>query len=567
MAWLLILVFGVLTHASYVDNGFTWLDHIDIEQGKAVLSLSEWQAAFTNRYGETGFYRPLVTLVHSVDAALYSQRAAGFHLTNVVLHLAVVAGAVLFLTCLAPFKERELRLAALIIVAHPLGWLPAGSISYRPELLVALGTLLAVYCHSRARLTGKPRWFALAVSAVLFALFSKETALVWIPSFILLWEVSARPRLSSTLAADPPRQRPGILPSRNAWPLLLAELSAVGLYLHLRHQAVPELWRVTAVTLSPSQAVGTRLQVLGSRLLEMVSPLKPALSDATLIVSMDSVPAIVCGLVVVLWAGILFRLGLRSEWSAAMLFLAIAIAPAANVVPLPRFSSPHYGYLASVGVAMLVLLARQALERRASSLAQSFKVGILSWLAVMSVVTFASGFQFADDRTLFEPEVKRDASFLEGRYYLGTYYMNEEQHDRAAIELKAALRTSSNVIAYVDRPAALINLAGVRLQQSRFEEADDLLQQATENASESQLAMIAYDRALVASERGDYTAVVDLLSGKDYRWDRPEPLVLLARALQRLNRPREALDALTRALPLLEGEARRRLEAFIRSQR
>ena len=53
----------------------------------------------------------------------------------------------------------------------------------------------------------------------------------------------------------------------------------------------------------------------------------------------------------------------------------------------------------------------------------------------------------------------------------------------------------------------------------------------------------------------------------DIRWDRPEPLLLLARALQGIDRPREALDVLTRALPLLEGDARQRLEAFIQSQR
>ena len=197
MAWLFVLGFGVLIHASYVGNGFTWLDHIDIEQGKAVVPLSEWQATFTTRYGETGFYRPLVTLTHSVDAAIYGPRAAGFHLTNVLLHLAFVASGVLFLSRFISFHERELRLAALIVLAHPLGWLPVGSISYRPELLVAFGTLLAVYFHARARLTGKPRWVALTFSTVLFGLFSKETALVWIPSFILLWEVSALPRLSS----------------------------------------------------------------------------------------------------------------------------------------------------------------------------------------------------------------------------------------------------------------------------------------------------------------------------------------------------------------------------------
>ena len=67
--WLVVLGITLLTHASYINNDFTALDHIDIEQGKAILSPSQWHMAFAARYGETGFYRPLVTLTYSFDAA------------------------------------------------------------------------------------------------------------------------------------------------------------------------------------------------------------------------------------------------------------------------------------------------------------------------------------------------------------------------------------------------------------------------------------------------------------------------------------------------------------------
>ena len=555
VAAVLVLGFGALIHASYINNGFTWLDHIDIQQGAAIVAPSGWPAAFTTRYGDTGFYRPLVTLAHSLDALLYGQEAAGFHLTNVLLHLVVAVSGILFLTCFFPVEPRESQLAGLILVAHPLGWLPTGSISYRPELLVGLGTLLAIYFHTRARRTGDVFRIALTVAAILVALFSKETALVWIPCFILLWEVSVPRRSSSTYPL-----------LRKAWPLLVTELGALVLYVCLRVQAVPETWRVPPLSLSLSQAVGTRLHVLSGRLLEMVSPLKPGLSDATPIVSMESLSAILCGLILLLGAGLVFRLGLRSEWSVATLFLAVAIAPGANLVPLPRFNSPHYGYLAPVGVAMFVLLTRRALARKHSRLDEPFKWAVLCWLGVMSIVTFVSGFQFADDQTLFGPEVARDTRFLEGHYYLGNYFMDRAQYDRAGVELEAALSGSPSVIAYVDRPSALINLAGVRLHQSRLAESEELLLEAVGAASEPQLAAIAYNRALVARERDDYASVVSLLRERDYRWERPEPWLLLASALQRVDRTQEAVDALRQALPLVDEETRRKLEAFIRSQ-
>ncbi len=577
--WLVVLGITLLTHASYINNDFTWLDHIDIEQGKAIISPSQWYMAFAARYGETGFYRPLVTLTHSVDAALYGQWPPGFHLTNVLLHLGVVSSAVLFLGCFFPLKRSEALLTGLIFGVHPLSWLPVGAISYRPELLVTLLTFLAVYFHARARRSSSRTLISFAVVSVLLGLFSKETALVWIPSFILLWEIVAARPLSSGVpsqsrghlltgqASENATRSPGRVQLKGASLLFVGELLALGIYLFLRVRAVPEIWRVSGATLTLSQTVGTRLQVLGERLLELVSPLKPALSDATPIVSLAAFPAVLTVLVVLLGVGIVVRSGLRSERSFTVLFLAIALAPAANIIPLSRFSSPHYGYLAVLATAMLVLLVQRSLHHNIPSASRYLNVAVIAWLVVMSAVTFANGFQFRNDLTLFEPEVKREPLFLEGHFYLGNYFMQEGDDDRAAIEFEVALQNSPHVIAYVDRTAALINLAGVRFRQTRFEDAEQLLQLVAEDAPAYQMSTIAYNRALVAAQHEDHAAVVALLMERTYQWDRPEPLLLLANALRTLGRTEEAVNVLTRALPLLDPEGRRKLNSFIQTQR
>ena len=269
--WLVVLGVTLLVHGSYINNGFTWLDHIDIEHGKAILSPSQWYTAFATRFGETGFYRPLVTLTHSFDASLYGQWAPGFHLTNVLLHLAVVASAILFLGCLFPVKRGEVMLAGLIFGLHPLSWLPVGAISYRPELLVTLFTLLAVYFHARARISSSNRLISFAVLSVLLGLFSKETALVWILSFILLWEIVALRHLSSGMPTQGHShllagqesgkaiRSPVRIQLTGALLLFLGELCALGIYLFLRTHAVPEVWRVSAATLPLSHTIGTRL--------------------------------------------------------------------------------------------------------------------------------------------------------------------------------------------------------------------------------------------------------------------------------------------------------------------
>ncbi len=145
--------------------------------------------------------------------------------------------------------------------------------------------------------------------------------------------------------------------------------------------------------------------------------------------------------------------------------------------------------------------------------------------------------------------------------------MQKGEEDRAAIEFEASLQNLPHRIAYVDRPAALINLAGIRFRQTRFEDAEQLLQLAAEEAPAYQMPTIAYNRALVAAQHEDYATVVALLKQATYHWDRPEPLLLLAKALRKLDRMEEALNVLTSALPFLDKERRRKLKAFIQTQR
>ena len=133
--WIMIITF--LVHASYTAGGFVWLDHGDIETGRSIAGLSEAAGLFIKGFGSTGFYRPIVSLVNSSDKWLYGNRPWGWHLTNVILHT-MVTGAVYFF-CRSFFRvnKKIATTAALIFGVHTLSWLPAGAISYRPELLAA----------------------------------------------------------------------------------------------------------------------------------------------------------------------------------------------------------------------------------------------------------------------------------------------------------------------------------------------------------------------------------------------------------------------------------------------
>src|SRR3989344_5678902 len=172
--WILLISISLFVRVSYINNGFTFLDHGDIEGKRAVLPINRLGEALTSRFGETGFFRPAVTIFHSLDNFIYGDNAAGYHLTNILIHLAVTIAAVYFFRLFFNLKGIESFVAAIIFSLHPINFLVVGSISLRNESLVVLFTLLTLIFYIKGKLFPSGIFFMLA-------LFSKETAIFWVP--------------------------------------------------------------------------------------------------------------------------------------------------------------------------------------------------------------------------------------------------------------------------------------------------------------------------------------------------------------------------------------------------
>lgn len=185
-----MLAVTVLTHASYINNGFTWLDHGDIERGRAVVPIGELGKAFVSRFGQTGFYRPLVTVANSLDTAIYGKNAAGYHATNLLWHVVVTVAVMTFWRQYLGWTEKKTAVVGLIFGLHPLSFLPVGAISYRPELLATALTFAALYWHGRVRQSGRVGDGLAAVLLAGGAMLAKESALVWLVGGWVWWEAT-----------------------------------------------------------------------------------------------------------------------------------------------------------------------------------------------------------------------------------------------------------------------------------------------------------------------------------------------------------------------------------------
>jgi tetratricopeptide (TPR) repeat protein len=194
---LALTLFTALVYANTLDNGFVWDDehlilldqrHTD-GQSFAKYFVGDF---FAHRLEEAhyGYYRPLVSLSYGLDTAISGLMPAGFHLTNLVLHI----GCVLLVWALGLrlFRgERSWAAAgAALFAVHPIHTESVAWISGRTDVLATLFFLAALNLH--ARLGGPSRRkdlgaVALACLCFMAALLCKEVALS-LPLVVLIWE-------------------------------------------------------------------------------------------------------------------------------------------------------------------------------------------------------------------------------------------------------------------------------------------------------------------------------------------------------------------------------------------
>jgi len=533
----LLFAVAIASHATALAGSFVWTEHRDIELGRAIAAPLEWLSLFTRGFGDTGFYRPLVALSLSIDAIVGAPWI--FHLTSVLWHgLAVVlcfaaAGAL-------GSSRRAATIAAAVFAVHPVTALVAGVVAFRSEAMLACALFGLVVAHRQGRRV-------LAALALLAGALSKETAFVLGPAFVAVLELDLvrrpRPDASPRARGAPDEGEP--LDRAERLRLLAAEGAALVLALALRLSFAPP-WRASNAPLALGDAIGTRLAVVARAALTLVAPIDLRVCDATTVRSIASLAA---ALGIALLAAIIVL-----AWRARgpMILFALSFAPILAIVPVPRLWSIHYLY---VPLAFGAMAAAAALDARAPARAP-LVAGLLA--AALAVATLVECARLGSDVSLWEPEVRREPACREGQFYLGEARRKARDWEGAARFYTRALAVRRDVVAYVDRGAALQNLGVVRLEEERWSDAADAFREAyatSGRADDRGRRELRHNFAVALARSGQLEEASRVLAPEVARRDAMlESIYLRARVLHELGREIEARELLRR----LQREADRR---------
>ena len=189
------LFLSLVTIAVYaVTGGFdfltTWDDKYYITTNETVQSftLEHLRQAFNDNY--VGNYAPIHILSYMIDHLLWGLNPAGFHLENVLLHL---ANGLLFYWLLRQhaLTEWQAGAAAWIFLFHPVQAETVAWVSQRKSLLAMLFFLLALlgyHAFSKQR-TSRVVPYVLSLISIAAALLSKSIAVIF-PAVVLLYDVT-----------------------------------------------------------------------------------------------------------------------------------------------------------------------------------------------------------------------------------------------------------------------------------------------------------------------------------------------------------------------------------------
>lgn len=389
-------------------------------------------------------YRPLRDISHAVDFALWGENPVGFHLTNVLIHL---ANALLVFWLIRRFTQHiaTAALAALIFAIHPIQTDAVTYISGRRDVLFGLFYLASFRCYLSYR---DYRGLRKGRSLIYFALFlllwglslmSKEMA-VSLPLFVFAWRF-----------CDYWGKRSGPWWKRS----LKAIGSALGedkwLYIVLAAAAAGYGWYMTFIKGGSTLATSRGLIYWGGSfytslltvfcvhawyLKQLVLPTPVvqylgAFEVATTILNLRVILSIIV-VVAVLTAGLLL---LRRDklMTFAVLSYFVMLLPVSQIIPHHELLADHYLYLPMMSFGLLVALAVRRIAARGQLYQRAAYAVAGAALIALGVMTILRNGDWKDDFTLWQANYREAPNSIRAAGNLASLY--SIRNPNKAIEL------------------------------------------------------------------------------------------------------------------------------------
>lgn len=424
------------------------------------------------------FYRPLQMLSYALDYSFWNLNPAGYHLTNIFLH--ILAALMLFWLIRVLFKDIILAcLTGLFFVAHPLHSEAVTYISGRSDPLALIFFLLTFVVYVKRFRRPDFSFYTLTALTYSAALLSREQSLV-LPLLFLLYHYGFKERV---------RPKPFSL-------FVVLSVAYIVLRLTvLRHLIAHVSFHSSALERLPGffAAVFTYARLL-------ILPFDLHMEYGWRLFSLAD-PKAILGLILLI-AGIIYCWKRRIRGGISFFGLSwfiLTLLPVSNLYPINAYMAEHWLYLPSIGFFLLVAggvrSAYQRKELRIISLVLA--AGIL---AFYSCLTLRQNLLWKDPIAFYERTLKYTPKSGRAMNNLANAYVDAGRYDEGVLLYKKTLETDPGF------KTTYYNLANAYKKTGRNQEAISRYKKAIEvepeyapayyNLANTYKELLQYDEAI-----------------------------------------------------------------------
>ena len=539
---------GLLVIVPYLPamlwGGFVWDDNlcIKVDPVRDVSGLQQiWFSP--SAIEEEHHYWPLVYTTFWLEHKLWGFAPAGYHIVNVLLHL---ANTLLLWHLLRRLAVPGAWVVAAVFAVHPLHVESVAWIIERKDVLSGLFYLAAVLAWMRFVEKPSSRWYACSLVLYAAGLLSKSIV-VTLPVALLIWHWWKQGRVTST----------------DLWRLV--PFFAVGLVITVGDLAFYRSKTTGSLdySLAEQMLIASRALWFYAGKLLWPSELAVIYPRWDIHVADPLTRGYLIAAVALALALYHFRHQIGRGPLAGALFFAITLSPVLGFVDYTymyySFVADRFQYLAGIGVMVVVIGSAAYGMRRLSSMWQKGALGIAAVvLVVLGMLTWRQARIWRDDETLNRHIIALNPQALYAHYNLGRALFDQGRYEAALEPARVAVEQDP------DYSGAHIYLGLILIFLGRFEEAETHIRRAI--ALDPQVWNGHFNLGAVLYKSGRYAEALDAARiAVEQRPDYSEAHINLGLILKELNRFKEAETHLRRAIALdpQDADASRQLAELL----
>ena len=457
-----ILALGLLVVICYLPamlwGGFVWDDNICVKVEPVQEVSGLWQIWFApSALGEEGHYWPLVYTTFWLEHKLWGFDPAGYHVVNVLLHLANV---LLLWHLLRRLVVPGAWVVAAVFAVHPLHVESVAWIIERKDVLSGLFYLASALVWMRFVEKPSSRRYVCSLALYAAGLLSKSIV-VTLPAALLIWPWWKQGRVTST---DLLRLVPFFLVG------LVITVGDLAFYQSVEPLALG--YSFTERTLIAARALWFYAgKLLWPTNLAVIYPLWD-IRVADPLAWGYFIAAV--ALAIILWH---FRQRIGRGPLAGALFFAVTLSPVLGFVDYGymqyAFVADRFQYLAGIGVVAVAIGAVSSGVRHISDLWQKVSLGSTAMvLVVFGVLTWQQTSIYRDEETFYRHIIALNPQARNAHLNISKTLYDQARYEEALEAARVAVEQRPD---HFDTHA---NLGGVITALGRFDEAEPHLRHA-----------------------------------------------------------------------------------------